>query len=94
LFNRRIMKQENPSQHALMLSLQRNFAYETLSMGFTAQYDLTTEEYLLRPELAWRCADALTLKGCALWMKGPDGSLYGYADKVLGGVCLGLTVTY
>ncbi len=94
LFNQRIMKQEKASQHALMLSMQRNFAYETLSMGFTGQYDLTTEEYLLRPELAWRCADALTLKGCALWMKGPEGSLYGYAGKVLGGVCLGLTVTY
>lgn len=94
LFNRQIMHQEKASQHALMVSLQRGVAYETVSLGLTGLYDLTTKEYLLRPELAWFWTDALTLRLCGLWMEGPARSLYDYAGNVLGGLCVGLTVTY
>lgn len=94
LFNRKIMHQEKASQHALMLSLQRNLAFETLSLSVTGLYDLTTREYIVRPELAWSWTDALTFKWCGVWMDGPVRSLYDYAGKVLAGLGVGLTVTF
>jgi len=93
-FNRKIMHQEKASQHALMLSLQRSLAFETLSLGVTGLYDLTTREYIVRPELAWSWTDALTFNVCGVWMNGPARSLYDYAGKVLAGLGVGLTVTF
>lgn len=94
LMNRKIFRQQEKMNHALLLSLQKFFAYEILNLELSAYYNFTSEEWLLRPKLSWKITDVLSLDTGASFMLGPDGELFDYAGDVLNGVCISLTFKF
>jgi len=94
LFNRKMVHQQKAQNHAVFLSLSRSFAYDLFSLRVSGYYDITSEEYMVRPELRWKLTDALSLSVSGNWMDGPEKSVFSYTGKVLGGVTMGLTVYF
>jgi hypothetical protein len=94
MFNRKIFMQQKETNHAIMLSLAKPFAYETINTELTGYYNLTSEEIMLRAKLAWKPADNISLSGGGFYMSGPDNSLFSYSGKVLGGAFLELKASF
>lgn len=94
LNNRKIMHQQEETNHAVFLSLRRSFAFDVFTMGLSGYYDLTSDEYMVRPELKWKASDAVTVSLGGNLMDGPAKSIFDHAGKVLGGGYLGLTVNF
>lgn len=94
LINRKIFKQQFETNHALALTLSGDFAYNALNAELTAFYDLSTEEIMLRPKLAWNISDALKLSAGYSYMQGHDKSMFSYAGPVLSGAFMELKVSF
>jgi hypothetical protein len=94
LFNRKIMHQQEEMNHAVMLSLSKSFRFDLVTTNISAYYNITSEEYFVRPEINWKMADALTLSAVANIMNGPEKSIFNNAGKILGGYGLGLKVNF
>lgn len=94
LVNRKIFKQQFETNHILAMTLSGNFAYDALNVEMTGLYDLSTQEYLLRPQVAWNISDALKLTAGYSYMQGPDKSLFSYASSILNGAFLELKVSF
>jgi hypothetical protein len=94
LFNRKIMHQQEEMNHAVMLSLSKSFSFDIVTTSISAYYNITSEEYFVRPEINWKMADALTLSAVANIMNGPEKSIFNKAGKVLGGYGIGLKFNF
>jgi hypothetical protein len=94
LFNRKIFNQQEETNHALFLSVSKLFAHDVLSAELSGYYNLTSEEYLIRPTLKWNITDALSASFGASIMQGPDMSVFEKAGKVLNGAFVGLTASF
>lgn len=94
LYNRRIFQQQEEFNHALFMNLSRSFFYEEIRTEFSAWYNFTSEEYFIRPGVDWYARDGLRISAGAFFMKGPEGSVYDMAGKVLGGLFLGLRMAF
>jgi hypothetical protein len=93
-YNRKIMHQQEKTNSVFLLSLQRSFAYNVIDLYISGYYDLTSKEYMIRPEMKWQVDDAVTLSAGENIMDGPDKSIFEHAGKVLGGLFFGLTVNF
>ncbi|MCB2208399.1 MAG: hypothetical protein KQH67_08875 [Bacteroidetes bacterium] len=93
-FNRKIFNQQEKTNHAFSLSLSRSFAYETLSIEAIGYYNLTSEEWLVRPKLNWKITDHLETGIGGFYSTGPDESIFSYASKVLNGAFIELRVSF
>ncbi len=94
LYNRRIFQQQEDFNHALFVSLSRLFMYEEVRVEFSAYYNITSEEYFIRPELTWNARDGLQISAGAYFMNGPDDSIYHMAGSVLGGFFTGIRMSF
>lgn len=94
LFNRKAFQQQEEANHAVFISLSRSFAYDVLSAELSGYYNITSEEYLVRPNLAWKATDDLALSLGASWMWGADGSIFSMAGKVLSGAWLSVKYSF
>ncbi len=94
IYNRKIFNQQEETNHAAMLSLNRSFFYETLSSELSGYYNFTSEEYLVRGQIKWNIADNITANLGAHFMFGPDNSIYNMSGKVINGVFTGLEVNF
>ena len=93
-FNRKVFHQQEEFNHAFMISLNRFFVYETIEAGLTGYYNITSEEYIIRPNVNWKLTDELTATAGASLMYGKDESLYDMAGKVLNGVYVSLRASF
>jgi hypothetical protein len=93
-FNRKIFYQQEKTNHAVSLSLNRSFSYETFNIEATAYYNLTSEEWLIRPKIKWDISDNLETSLGGFYSKGPDKSLFYYASDVLNGAFIELKVNF
>jgi hypothetical protein len=94
LINRKIFLQQEASNHAFSLALNRAFAHDALRVELASYYNLTSEEYLLRPSLKWQLSDALSATMGAQFMGGPQGFIFNYSKEVLNGVFAELKVRF
>ena len=94
MYNRRIFQQQEEMNHAMFLSFSRSFLYEELRAEVTTYYNITSEEYLIRPEIKWNARDGMMISAGAQFMNGPDVSIYNMAGKVLGGFFTGISVSF
>lgn len=94
LFNRKIFNQQKETNHALFLSISKLFAHDLLNAEISGYYNITSEEYFVRPTLKWNITDALTATLGASIMEGPDMSVFEKAGKVLNGTFVGLTASF
>ncbi|MBN2213465.1 MAG: hypothetical protein JW723_04410 [Bacteroidales bacterium] len=94
VFNRKIFYQQEELNHALSLAISRSFAYETWNTELSAYYNITSEEYMLRPKVSWRITGALSAGAGYVYMAGPGESVFGYSEPVLNGGFLELKVSF
>jgi len=93
-FNRKIFNQQQETNHALSLSLTRSFAYEKINIEAMGYYNITSEEWFIRPKLSWDITDHLETSIGGFYSTGPDGSIFSYASKVLNGAFVELRVSF
>jgi hypothetical protein len=93
-YNRKIFHQQEKINHAISVIITKDFAYETVNAELSGYYDLTSEEYLVRPRLSFKIGSALTATAGYLFMKGPDKSVYGYASPIMNGVFVELKAIF
>ena len=94
LYNRRIFLQQEEFNHALFLALSRSFYYEELRVELSGYYNITSEEYFIRPEIRWSARDGMLVNAGAHIMKGPEESIFNMAGKVLGGFFAGIRMSF
>jgi hypothetical protein len=94
LFNRKIFNQQEKTNHALTLTLTRSFSYDIWNMELTGYYNITSEEYMIRPKITWKATDALLISIGGSYMDGPEKSVFRYAGPVLNGAFLELKASF
>ena len=93
-FNRKIFNQQEKTNHALSLSLSKSFAYNTIDIEAIGYYNITSEEWLIRPKLSWSITDNLETSIGGFYSTGPDASIFSYASSVLNGAFIELRVSF
>ena len=94
LVNRKIFHQQEGTNHALSLTVSKSFAFEAVNAEFTGFYDITSEEYMIRPKVSWKIGDSLQAAAGYYYMKGPDKSVFSYGSPIMNGAFLELKVSY
>jgi len=94
LFNRKIFQQQEKFNHAVMVTLNRSFAYEVIDVELSGYYNITSKEYLIRPGFTWRLTDELIAQAGASLMYGKESSVYDMAGKILNGAYVGMKVSF
>lgn len=84
-FNRKIFHQQEEMNHAVSVMISKSFIYETLNLELSGYYDITSEEYMIRPSLKWNINNSLSATAGYSYMNGPDQSLFSYAAPVISG---------
>jgi hypothetical protein len=83
LTNRMIASQQDEISHAVLTRPTLALFHETCNLELLGYFNISTEEWLLRPSLTYNLADALTLKVGAERYSGPDGTLFGNIKDAL-----------
>ena len=92
--NRMIAFQQHELSHSLFCRAEWKQLHETLRLEIAAMGNLTTEEFLLRPKVAYDIADALTfILGGELY-SGPNDTLFGSIDAHLSAVFTELKISF
>ncbi len=94
LFNRKQFYQQQETNHALVLTISKPFAYDTWNVELTTYYNFTSQEYMLRPKISWNISDALTASTGFSNMDGPEKEIFDYAGPVLNGAFLELKINF
>ncbi len=94
LYNRKINYQQEETNSALLLSLRRSFGFDLLTISASGYYNITSEEYMYRPEIKWKPDDQLILTFGGNFMGGPENSIFFHSGKVMTGIYMGLTFTF
>ncbi len=92
--NRKIFQQQEKWNHALFLSLNKSFAYDLIRLELSAYYNLSSAEWMFRPQVNWKMTDVLTLHLGASYMFGPEMEIFDYAGKLMNGIFLGLVARF
>jgi hypothetical protein len=94
MFNRRIFYQEKAANHALALTLNRSFGYDVWKAECTVYYNISSEEWLIRPELTVNINDGTSLSMGGNYMKGGEKTLFNYTSNVMNGVFAALKISF
>jgi hypothetical protein len=93
-FNRKAFDQQEKTNHALFLSVNKEFFYNTLYLECSMYYNITSESYIIRPGLKYTLDDNLSLWFGGSHMSGPDKSIFKYSSAVLNGFFLSLKANF
>lgn len=92
--NRMVSGQQNEVSHSLSCRVGWQLLHETLELELVGLYNLTTEEYFLKPKMEYDVADALTFTLGAILYGGPDDTLFGTIDKPLSALFTELRLSF
>jgi hypothetical protein len=92
--NRMISQQQHELSHSFSCRAGWQLLHETLELELVGLYNITTEEYFLKPRMVYDIADALTLTLGAILYGGPDDTLFGTIDKHLSAVFTELRLSF
>ena len=94
LFNRKMFYQQEETNHAIVLSANKSFAYDTWNVELSGYYNISSEELMIRPKLTWKITDALAASLGGAYMTGPEKSIFNYSSPVLSGVFIELKAKF
>ncbi|MCE5331296.1 MAG: hypothetical protein LLF95_04040 [Bacteroidales bacterium] len=94
LFNRRIFNQQEKTNHAVSLTVNKSFGYDNWNAECTAYFNFTSDEWLIRPKLIWKINDNLSAAIGGNYMQGKVKTLFGYSSTVMNGGFAELRVTF
>jgi len=92
--NRMFAFQQEETIHWLFGRLKWKLMFEALKLELPVMYNLTTEEYVLRPRVSYDIADALTATLGAEIYSGPSGTLFDMVGDHLGAGFFELKVSF
>ena len=92
--NRMIAQQQHELSHSFSCRAGWQLLHETLELEVVGLYNLTTEEYFLKPKMNYDIADALTFTFGAIVYGGPDNTLFGTIDEFLSAVFTELRLSF
>lgn len=93
-YNRNVFNLTEEMNHGIALSFNKSFSYDMVNIELTGYYQITTEEYLLRPKVSFRLSDGLNLAVGGQYMDGPEGSVFNVAGKIMSGGFLELKASF
>lgn len=93
-FNRRIFSQQEKMNHALALTLTKSFGYDAFDVELTGYYNLTSDEWMIRPKMNWKIDDSLTASIGGNYMVGKNNTLFGYASTIMNGAFAQLKINF
>jgi len=94
LKNRMISSQLYELSHAGFMRPSLTLLHEVMAIEFLCYYNITTEEALLRPIIAYDITDALTAKIGGEWYKGPKNTLFGTIERALSSAFIELMASF
>lgn len=93
-FNRKIFYQQEKTNHAVSLMVSKSFGYDAWNVELASYYNITSEEFLLRPKISWKITDALTSSFGGNYMSGPAETLFSYSSGIMNGAFVELKVSF
>ena len=93
-FNRQIFHQQEKWNHALSLTARQMLTYQTLELEATGYYNITSEEWMLRPSISWKASHAIDLTIGAQLMNGEKSTVFYHASKIMNGVFVELKTIF
>lgn len=93
-FNRRTFYQQEKSNHAVAFTVSKSFGFDAWQLEFTGYYNITSEEWLVRPKINWKINDALTASIGGNYMTGGEKTLFGYSSTIMNGGFVQMKVSY
>jgi len=93
-FNRRTFYQQEKFNHALSLYIGKSFAHDAVRAEVTGYYNITSDEWFVRPQVTWNITDRLQTAIGGFYSAGPDKSIYSYSSDVLNGAFVQLKVSF
>lgn len=93
-FNNKVFSQSHEISHAMMVTLHRDFFYETLTGDLSFFYNFTTDEKLMRAAVKWKLSDELALSAGGQFMDGPKESIFDYAGSIMSGMFFSMKYSF
>ena len=93
-FSRKVFYQQKETNHAVVLSLNRDFMYSAINAELTGYYNFTSESFLVRPMLAWKVDDSLTAKIGGSYMYGSKDSMFEKTAPILNGLIVSVKANF
>ena len=93
-FNRKMFYQQEETNHAVVVSLNKSFAYDTWNIELAGYYNITSEELMIRPKITWKISDILSTSFGGTYMEGPEKSIFNYSAPILSGAFLELKASF
>ncbi len=94
LKNRIISSQQFKTTHSLSCRLGWNLLHETMIMEVVGLVNLTTEEFLIRPKIAYDITDSLTFTLGGELYSGPQDTLFDFIEDHLSSVFVELKIFF
>jgi len=94
LKNRIIFSQQYKTSHAFSCRLGWNLLHETLNLEVVGLVNVTTEEFLIRPRMAYDIADAFTFTLGGELYSGPADTLFDFIEDHLSSVFMELKISF
>ena len=85
IFNRKMFYQQEETNRAVVLSLNKDFFYDKCKIELVGYYNITSEELMIRPKITGKITDMLSASIGGSYMKGPKNSIFNYSAPVLSG---------
>jgi hypothetical protein len=93
-FNRLYNYQMEATYHSAFLVLRGHFMHDLLEASLPVVYNVTTEEWILQPQVTLKPADGMELTAGFSGLYGPEGSLYDLVGPVLNAGYLSMKITF
>jgi hypothetical protein len=81
--NQLIFSQTEKQQHLVSARIEWKTLHDTLSVSALGLVNVSTEEWLVFPKIAYQISDALSASVGAEILRGPDDTLFGFIDEQL-----------
>ncbi len=92
--NRIISSQQYETSHSLSCRLGWNLLHETLNLEIVGLANITTEEFLFRPKMAYDITDALTFTLGGELYSGPNDTLFDFIEDHLSSLFAELRISF
>ncbi|MBE9509417.1 MAG: hypothetical protein IMY71_00955 [Bacteroidetes bacterium] len=83
IWNKMIYGQQNKLSHSISLRPSLSLVHQTLSCEILSLFNITTEEIYVKPKIAYKLSDNLTLSAGAQLYQGPENTLFDILSKGL-----------
>jgi len=93
-FNRLYNYQLEQSYHSAGIRIETDLFYGKLTPSVFTQYNFTSRDYLLMPELKYKPADGLTISAGGDFYSGRKGSIYDLIDEFMNCVRIAVRVDF